>query len=360
VIAVVDALLGPLLGTFERVAWVQRHLYPPWAARLAEQLAPCTEAVAPPLRELEARPWPENFHFMRERLVDVTRQTLELVSAFVEAANTPHDPIGLFRALRRFARVQETLYPLAPALDPVSRWFLEPGYRDDDALVERLRAGALRDDAVRVGVLHAEHERGKRGGFSLYVPESWDGRTAMPLVVPLHGGSGHGRDFLWSWVSDARARGVLVASPSSQDRTWSLMGPDVDAEPLRAMVASIAARYPVDHSRVLLTGMSDGATYTFLAGLREETPFTHLAPACGVLHPMLLASGDLGRAQDRPIYLIHGALDWMFPVAASRMAREALTTAGAKVVYREIEDLSHTYPRDENPKILDWLLRSEE
>jgi phospholipase/carboxylesterase len=26
------------------------------------------------------------------------------------------------------------------------------------------------------------------------------------------------------------------------------------------------------------------------------------------------------------------------------------------LVYREIEDLSHTYPRDENPAILDWLV----
>jgi hypothetical protein len=28
---------------------------------------------------------------------------------------------------------------------------------------------------------------------------------------------------------------------------------------------------------------------------------------------------------------------------------------GKRLVYREVEDLSHTYPRDENPKILDWL-----
>jgi phospholipase/carboxylesterase len=38
------------------------------------------------------------------------------------------------------------------------------------------------------------------------------------------------------------------------------------------------------------------------------------------------------------------------------MAREALLSAGARLVYREIEDLSHTYPRDENPKLLDWLM----
>jgi len=345
-----------LLGTLERVAWVQRQLFPPLAGRLAEQLAPAAEAIAKPLRALEDADCPDDMRFLRDRLVDVARQSVELVTAFVEAAKTPEEPIGLFRALRRFARVQETLYPLAPAFAPVSRWFLDPERQGDDDLVARLRAGALREDDVRVGVLHADNERGTRGGFSVYVPESWDGQAAMPLVVALHGGSGHGRDFLWSWVRDARSRGVLVLSPTSRDRTWSLMGPDLDAEPLRQMVESVAARYPVDRSRILLTGMSDGATYALLCGLRDPAPFTHLAPACGVLHPMLLASGDLAHASGRPIYLIHGALDWMFPVATAHLAREALAAAGAQLVYREIDDLSHTYPRDENPKMLDWLL----
>ena len=127
---------------------------------------------------------------MRDRLIEVARQTVEIVAAFVDAARSPGDPIGLYRALRRFARVQETLYPLAPALEPVSRWFLEPERRDDDTLLERLRDGALRDDEVRVGVLHAENEREARGGFSLYVPEHWDGRSPMALVVALHGGRG--------------------------------------------------------------------------------------------------------------------------------------------------------------------------
>jgi phospholipase/carboxylesterase len=71
---------------------------------------------------------------------------------------------------------------------------------------------------------------------------------------------------------------------------------------------------------------------------------------------MLLARGGIAAARGRPIYLIHGALDWMFPVEIARMGRDALQAAGARVVYREIEDLSHTYPRDENPRILDWLL----
>ena len=34
---------------------------------------------------------------------------------------------------------------------------------------------------------------------------------------------------------------------------------------------------------------------------------------------------------------------------------DELEKAGARIVYREIEDLSHTYPREENARILEWL-----
>jgi phospholipase/carboxylesterase len=354
----IEALLLPLLGTLERVEWVQRHLHPPLAKRLAAQLAPGADAVAPPLQAVETFAWPERLHFMRDRLLDVGRQTLGLVSAFVQASRSPDDPIDLYRALRRFARIQEALYPLTPIFAPVSRWFLEPTHRDDEALVADLRTGALRESDVRTGVLHASNERDARGGFSVYIPEQWDGHAAMPLVVALHGGHGHGRDFLWSWVREGRSRRALVMAPTSRGRTWSIMGePDVDAESLREMVASVAARYPVDHARVLLTGMSDGATYALLCGLRDDMPFTHLAPACGVLHPFLFGNGGIEHARGRPIYLVHGVLDWMFPVHQARHAREILLGAGARLVYREINDLSHTYPRDENPRILEWLMR---
>jgi phospholipase/carboxylesterase len=355
VIDAIRGLLPPLLGALDRVGWVHRHLYPPRAGELAGALAPAAEVLTGPLRALEAAAGPEELGIVRGRLVDAARRTVELIHAFVDAARAPDDVVGLYRALRRLAPVQEGLYPLAPALEPVSRYFLEPARRDDDALVARLREATLRDDDARLRVTHASNERDARGGFSLYVPELWDGAAPLPLVVALHGGHGHGRDFLWSWLREARSRGMLVLAPTSRGRTWSLMGADVDADNLSAMLEDVAARYPVDHARVLLTGMSDGATYALLVGFRTGAPFTHLAPMCGVLHPLAFADGGFGRARGRPIYLVHGALDWMFPVQTARHAREVLSAAGADLVYREIDDLSHTYPRDENPAVLDWL-----
>jgi len=33
-----------------------------------------------------------------------------------------------------------------------------------------------------------------------------------------------------------------------------------------------------------------------------------------------------------------------------------LSHIGARVTYREVDDLAHVYPRDENAALVDWLL----
>jgi phospholipase/carboxylesterase len=43
----------------------------------------------------------------------------------------------------------------------------------------------------------------------------------------------------------------------------------------------------------------------------------------------------------------------------AQQAAEILTAVGANVTYREIADLSHTYPRELNPDILAWLKATE-
>jgi phospholipase/carboxylesterase len=121
------------------------------------------------------------------------------------------------------------------------------------------------------------------------------------------------------------------------------------------MIDFVGERWRVDGERILLTGLSDGATFSLLEGLAEGAPYTAIAPVSGVLHPLNFASGNLERARDRRIYLVHGARDWMFPIGLAHAARDALQQAGAALEFREIADLSHSYPREENARILDWF-----
>ncbi len=176
--------------------------------------------------------------------------------------------------------------------------------------------------------------------------------------MALHGGSGHGRLFLWNWLPEARSRCLLVVAPTAIGSTWSLMEPEIDSQNLGAILTRVRDRWNIDPAHMLLTGMSDGGTFTLLSGLADNSPFTHLAPVAASFHPFLLSMTSPGRLTGLPVHLTHGAEDWMFPVSMARTAHRMLAAAGAAVVYREIADLSHAYPRDGQSEVLDWWLNA--
>jgi phospholipase/carboxylesterase len=272
----------------------------------------------------------------------------------VQAGNG--DLVSVFRALRYAPRAQEALYPLGAKLPPVSEFFVDPVLRGDAELFSRLAASPNAD----TGIFHDSSEPGSRGGFSLYVPEYYTPDRAWPLVMALHGGSGNGRGFLWSWLRDARSRGAIVVAPTatgspSNKSTWALMGDDADTPNLLRILDLARSRWNIDSKRMLLTGMSDGGTFCYVTGLESASPFSHLAPVAATFHPLMAEMADAERLRGLPIHIVHGRLDWMFPVQVARQTQQALTAAGANVTYRELDDLSHTYPREINAEILAWM-----
>lgn len=352
---VITELVPPLLHSLEGLLFIGRHLHPPQLEEVVKHVGALDKGVEDALVAFQAVDWPEDFHPFRDRIVASSTSVLRAYEELRAALDDPENGImAAYRALRHSSRALEALYPVAAVLPPVSRFFLEDEQRDDGHLLQAL--AAERTDGASVGVHHFGNEKKERGGFSLYVPENYDASKAYPLMVAMHGGSGHGRDFLWSWVRTARSRGVILLSPSSVDATWSLMGEDVDSPNLERMLAHVAENWSIDTNKLLLTGMSDGGTFTYVQGLQSDSKFTHLAPISASFHPFLLEVVERERLQDLPIYLTHGAKDWMFPVDIPRTAYRALAGGGADIVYREISDLSHTYPREENARILDWFL----
>ena len=293
--------------------------------------------------------------------MDAESEQIALAAQFAARARTglraapraENPMLEAYRALRQYSRALEALAMLADSDPQVGRYFLEPCFRDDPAVLRRL-AEPPHPDA---GVFHAANETTERGGFSVYVPPFYRPGTPMPLVMALHGGSGHGRLFLWNWMPEARARGLIVVAPTAIGGTWSLTEPETDAGNLSDILTRVRGRWNVDPAHMLLTGMSDGGTFTLLSGVADDSPFTHLAPVAGSFHPFLLAMTTPERLTGLPIHLTHGALDWMFPVTMARTAWRTLQGAGAAVTYREIDDLSHAYPRDGQGEVADWWLR---
>jgi phospholipase/carboxylesterase len=350
--AVVDdivAVLPPLLQSLEALGFVARHLNPPDFARVMQAVGTPDES----LQAVQARlaDWPEEFADVQTALQAASDAALKAFEGLRAVQNGNGDLVAVFRALRYAPRAQEALYPLAEQFPPVSSFFVDPARRDDADLLARLAAQAGQD----TGIMHDHNEAGSRGGFSLYVPEYYTADRAWPLVMALHGGSGNGRGFLWSWLRDARSFGAILVAPTAIGSTWALMGEDVDTPNLARILNIARARWNIDPKRLLLTGMSDGGTFSYVTGLEGSSPFTHLAPVSATFHPLMAEMADAERLRGLPVHIVHGGLDWMFPVQVARQTQELLAAAGANVTYREIEDLSHCYPREINPAILSWL-----
>ena len=354
VVEAIVAVLPPLLQSLEALGFIARHLNPPDFGKVMEAAGTpdhALQSVRPRLAD-----WPTEFSEVRASLDTASDAVLAAFAGLRAVQDGNGDLIAVFRALRHVPRAQEALYPLAATLPPVSEFFVDPALRDDADLLARLAEPARQD----TGIIHDHNEPGSRGGFSLYVPEYYRPDRTWPLVMALHGGSGNGRGFLWSWLRDARSHGAILVAPTasgniSNKATWALMGEDTDTPNLVRILKLVRQRWNVDPARMLLTGMSDGGTFCYVTGLEGVSPFTHLAPIAATFHPLMAEMADAERLRGLPIYLVHGRLDWMFPVQVARHTQAALSAAGADVTYRELDDLSHCYPREMNPAILSWL-----
>ena len=332
------------IGAFERA---RRWFDPGYIAYLREKLVPFSHNLDKSLQEFCSSVAHSERESSHESLIVAADNTLKGLRPFTAPAGLQESLINLLRGSRKICRAQEVLFPLRHLVPSVRDLFLEVPVRS--------RADALdpeRPLETDVGLLHIgmDEDPYERGTFSLYVPESYEDKHNLPLVVALHGGYGHGRDFIWMWLREAKSRRFLLLAPASRGITWSITGNDVDSRLLESAIEYVKKRWKVDETRILLTGISDGGTYAFRSGLQKNSPFTAIAPLSCVLPPL-----DLTHAAGQRIFWVHGELDWMFPVGLARRGSEILKEAGADATLRVVENLSHTYSRDENDRILTWF-----
>ncbi|MCP4753702.1 MAG: phospholipase [Proteobacteria bacterium] len=340
-----DFFCSELLSTLSGLESAMRQFHPPWLPNIHKALLPYYDRLREARNVYRRKRPPLGFEPFTSQLEKAADHTFTSIQLFTEPAEPKMAVRQIMRAMRQHYRAQESFFPLRRLLGPVSRYFLESPVR------ERFKEfDPSPPSGMEVGLFtNADLDHDSRSEYWLYVPETYDGSSDRPLIVALHGGRGNGRDFLWLWMREARSRGFLLLAPSSIGDTWSFRG-DEDAAALISTVEFISEKWRVDPDRILLTGFSDGAIYTLTCGLRINSPFTALAPISGVLHPI-----DLSCAEGKPIYLVHGSLDWMFKVQFAHQSYAVLKQAGTEIVFREIENLSHTYPREENDRILAWF-----
>ncbi len=253
--------------------------------------------------------------------------------------------ISALRAARKHCHALEALFGLCGYFPEVNRYFLAEG-------AESAALSGMHAPNAGTGIFHvgSNRDRHARGGYSLYIPETYTPERSWPLIVALHGGYSHGRDFLWTWLSFARSRGFILLAPTSLGMSWSITNVETDGQTLSRNLEEVCSRVHVDPNRILLTGMSDGGTYALALALSWGSIYQSVAPVACALPPV-----DLREAGRKRIFWIHGAQDWIFPLSYAVEAEKKLIAAGVNMKLKVIRDLSHAYPREENSAILNWF-----
>jgi phospholipase/carboxylesterase len=188
-------------------------------------------------------------------------------------------------------------------------------------------------------------------GALLAVPATAAGGHACPLVVVFHGAGSSAGASLALLADEADAAQAMLLAPQSAGSTWDLIelgfGPDVRR--LDRALASVFATCPVDGSRVVFCGFSDGASYALSLGIDNGDLARHLiAFSPGFAAP----AAPHGRPR---ILVTHGVHDAVLPIdRCSRRLVPRLRGAGYDVAYEEFEG-GHVVTPELRRRALQWV-----
>jgi polyhydroxybutyrate depolymerase len=170
--------------------------------------------------------------------------------------------------------------------------------------------------------------------YVIHVPESYDGKHAVAVVIMFHGGGGNAKNAIaeTGWTSKADRVGFLVAFPEgsppnpakpsnfrTNPQTWNDASNRFPAEKMniddgaftRAVIDDLSARFNVDARRVFLVGFSNGSSLVYRLGVELSDRVAAIAP---VASSGLRLADPLQLQQPVSLIAIHGLDDRLNPV----------------------------------------------
>ena len=244
---------------------------------------------------------------------------------------------------------------------------------------------------------------GLERSYTVRVPTNYDGRTAVAMVIMLHGRGATGKGAMedTGWAEKADKVGFLAvfpdATPPDPSKPASLLeNPQIwndgsgrghaclrnvdDVGFVNAIIDDLCSRFVVDERRIFVTGFSNGAAMTFRLAVELSKRIAAVAPVSGLFWlnvskldypvPLVYIFGT-----DDPVIPFHGGvvrkpwgetlsdppvsdsvMRWVRllgcpdePMAVHdkegvRMAVYGPGRGGSEVVFYTIEGMGHTWP----------------
>jgi len=164
---------------------------------------------------------------------------------------------------------------------------------------------------------------GIQRNYILYIPEIYDGSTAVPLVLNFHGYGSNATQqmFYGDFRNIADTEGFILVHPEGTllngDQFWNVGFPGTtsitidDVGFTEALIDELANSYTIDLDRVYSTGMSNGGFMSFLLACQLSEKIAAVASVTGSMTPDTF--NDCNAQHPTPVLQIHGTNDSVVP-----------------------------------------------
>jgi hypothetical protein len=254
---------------------------------------------------------------------------------------------------------------------------IKTGVTFDEAL-RRLKMGrSYSAQASGVFILKNRTEDDVEHNYAVNIPPQYDPARRYQVRFQLHGGI-FGRA-----NNQPRGTGEIGALAGAEQiyvlpYAW-------DAAPwwgddqiinLNAIIDSLKRTYNIEENRVVLSGVSDGATGSYYIAMRDTTPFASFLPLNGFI--FVLGNDEINDGRNfpnnlvnKPLFVVNGGQDPLYPIRLVEPFTRHLMSNGVDITYDpqpdgvhntmwwpEVKDVFEKFvadhPRNPNPDRLSW------
>ena len=156
---------------------------------------------------------------------------------------------------------------------------------------------------------------GQNRDYRFYVPPTYTGNTAVPLVFNLHGLTSDAfQQELYSGMNSvADTAGFIVCYPDGLNNSWNsgfsapYWGGIDDVGFISVLIDTLSAQFNIDPARVFSCGMSNGGFMSFRLACELEDRIAAIASVTGTM--TTLQTDNCVPTRPMPVLQIHGTLD---------------------------------------------------
>ena len=192
-----------------------------------------------------------------------------------------------------------------------------------------------------------------------------------PTIVALHGWGANGMDLLGLAPYFAEGQ-FLVLCPQGPVEVplgpmvgygWFPLTLDAPPDPAalatgvdqaRRFIDAAVSRYPVDRSKLVVLGFSQGGVIAYALALAEPERFAGLVALSSWLPPALVPTLPLASRAQLPTLVHHGTHDDLIDVSRGRESLEQLRRLQVPAAYREFE-MGHETCGESLADLSTWL-----